>query len=242
MRLYERQRRVRESTQFAGSSTLLAFEALAHQGRSGIAQPNAQPRAHYGNSRGDERQIFHLALAEGGERVNLLIADMPGRLFRALADNQLTLNAIPLARRADKLALIVDGGRLRDPSGRAAVLTGLRQLLERVATQALPENGTELALVVTKWDLVAEDPDTLAYWQAREHQIAAEVRELQADAPHIRVAAAAPPSFAQDDGVGALRSWLLATPGAVVTDPPVEPSEWPSDAPEPVRRPWRRSR
>jgi hypothetical protein len=241
-RLYERQRLVRESVQFAGSSTLLAFEALAHQGRAGAAQANAEPQGHYGSSREDERQIFHLVLTDGGERVNLLIADMPGRLFRALADNQLTLNAIPLARRADKLALIVDGGRLRDPSSRASVLTGLRQLLERVSTQALPQNETELALVVTKWDLVAEDPDTLAYWQAREHQIAAEVRELQADAPHIRVAAAAPPSFAQDDGVGALRSWLLATPGATVTDPPVEPYEWPSDAPEPVRRPWRRSR
>ncbi len=94
-------------------------------------------------------------------------------------------------------------------------------------------------MVVTKWDLVAEDADTLAYWHAREHELAASVRELDPAAPHIRVAAAAPPTFPQDDGIGALRSWLIARAGAMV-DPPVEHYEWPGDAPERMRLPWRR--
>src|ERR1700733_2276111 len=41
-RLYERQRLVRESVRFAGSSTLLAFEALADQGRSVAAPAHAE--------------------------------------------------------------------------------------------------------------------------------------------------------------------------------------------------------
>ena len=188
---------------------------------------------------GDPRQIYHLALTSGNDGVNLLIADLPGELFRALADNQIALSAIPLVRRADKLALIVDGARLRDSAVRAAVLTRVRQLLERIGAASLPAAGASLAMVVTKWDLIAEDPETLAYWHAREHDLAASVRELDPDAPHIRVAAAAPANFPQDDGIGALRSWLIARPGATI-DPPVERYEWPVDAPERMRLPWRR--
>jgi hypothetical protein len=238
MRLYERQRLAPDAVRFAGSATLLAFEALAYQRHLGAGDSTAGAKqAPIGS---DERQIFHLALSDGAELVNLLLADLPGALFRALADNRLALSAIPLAQRSDKLALIVDGGRLRDRNERASVLTCTRQLLERLATASLTQNGTELALVVTKWDLVAEDPDTLAYWQAREHQVADDVRELDASAPHIRVAAGAPPSFPMDDGVGALRTWLLGAPGATALDPPVEPFAWPSDAPERMRRSRRR--
>ncbi len=85
-----------------------------------------------------------MALTSGSEGVNLLIADLPGELFRALADNQIALSAIPLVRRADKLALIVDGARLRDTATRAAVLTRVRQLVERIATASLPAAGAAL--------------------------------------------------------------------------------------------------
>jgi hypothetical protein len=234
-RLYERQRLPNQDVQFAGSATLLAFEALAYRRRqvaSGLLPPAER-------AEGDPRQIYHLALASDDDGVNLLIADLPGELFRALADNQIALSAIPLVRRADKLALIVDGARLRDGAARAAVLTRVRQLLERIAAASLPAAGASLAMVVTKWDLVAEDPETLAYWHAREHDLAASVRELDPHAPHIRVAAAAPASFPQDDGIGALRSWLVARAGATI-DPPVERYEWPVDAPERIRLPWRR--
>ena len=236
-RLYERQRLVGEEVLFAGSWTLLAFEALAY-GRRGTAR-GLQAPSEQSPREADERQMYHLALREGGDRRNLLIADLPGEVFRALADNQIAITSIPIMRRADKLALLVDGACLRDPLRRASVSTRLHQLIERLAADALPHPGSELALVVTKWDLIAEDPDTLAYWQEREHQLAADVRELHPEAVHVRVAAGAPASFPQDDGVGALRSWLLATPGAT-TDPPVERYDWPDDAPEPIRRAWRR--
>jgi len=231
-RLYERQRLPGEDATFAGSRTLLAFEALLSQRLpvAGVSPTLADQSIRAA----DERNIHHLALIQGEERVNLLLADLPGALFRAIADNQLALSSIPLVRRADKLVLIVDGGRLRDPATRASVLTRVRQLLERLAADDLPHPDSDLALVVTKWDLVVEDAETLAYWQAREHQLAANVRELHADAEHVRVAAGAPASFPQDDGVGALRPWLLAPPGAT-PDPPVETQEWPDDAPEQTR-------
>ena len=234
-RLYERQRLPNQDVQFAGSATLLAFEALAYERRQ-VANGSWTPAE---RAEGDPRQIYHLALTSGNDGVNLLIADLPGELFRALADNQIALSAIPLVRRADTLALIVDGARLRDSAVRAAVLTRVRQLLERIGAASLPAAGASLARVVTKWDLIAEDPETLAYWHAREHDLAASVRELDPDAPHIRVAAAAPANFPQDDGIGALRSWLIARPGATI-DPPVERYEWPVDAPERMRLPWRR--
>ncbi|HEX2703166.1 MAG TPA: hypothetical protein VHM72_07020, partial [Solirubrobacteraceae bacterium] len=98
-RLYERQRLPGEDARFAGSWTLLAFEALAH--RRLLAPSGSQAPPERPTREADGRHIYHLALNQGIERVNLLIADLPGELFRAVADNQLALSSLPIVRRAD---------------------------------------------------------------------------------------------------------------------------------------------
>ena len=232
--LYERQRRAGEDTRFAGSRTLLAFERLLHAGRA--APGRAVPRRRT-ELDPDGREILHLALNVGEDRVHLLLADLPGEVFRQLADNQLATSGIPLLRRVDKLAVLVDGARLCDEDTRASALTRARQLVERIQTDTLRDRSTELALVVTKWDRVGGDRSALDYWQPREEQLLAEVRAVDPDARHFRVAAGAPAGYAHDDGVAALRSWLLA-PGRAQVDPPLAPYSWPHDAPARLRRPW----
>ena len=234
--LYERQRRGGEDTRFAGSRTLLAFERLVHSGRAVPGRAVPWPRRTELDP--DGREILHLALNVGEDRVHLLLADLPGEVFRQLADNQLATSGIPLLRRADKLAVLVDGARLCDHDTRASALTRARQLVERLQADPLRHPSTELALVVTKWDRVGGDTSALDYWRPREEQLLAEVRALDPDARNLRVAAGAPPGYAHDDdGVAALRSWLLA-PGRAQIDPPIAPYAWPEDAPARLRRPW----
>jgi len=236
--LYERQRRVGEHARFAGSRTLLAFERLAHPCRAASGRAVAQ--THRTEVDPDGREILHLALALDEEHVHLLLADLPGEIFRQLADNQLTAADVPLLRRADKLALLIDGARLSDRRTRSSAITRVRQLLERLRAEALPHPRTELALVVTKWDLVQDDEDAVSYWGPREEELIAEVRSVDSAALHLHVAAAAPGGFPRDDGVAALRAWLLAPPRGQV-DPPLAPHVWPRDAPPCLRRPWRRA-
>lgn len=235
--LYERQRRAGESTQFAGSRTLLALERLAHPRRAASGRAVGETRRTELDP--DGREILHLALIASGESVHLLLADLPGEIFRQLADNQLSASDIPLLPRADKLALLIDGDRLRKPGTRASALTRARQLLERLQANSLPHPRTELALLVTKWDRVAEDEATMSYWEPREEQLLADVRALDAQAPHLRVAAGAPAEHAGDGGIAALRAWLLAPPRGNRDPDLPEAYVWPNDAPARLRRPWR---
>lgn len=235
--LYERQRHAGEYTRFAGSRTLLAFERLAHPRRPRSGQPS--PPAPRSAIDPEGREILHLALIAGERRVHLLLAELPSEIFRQLADNQLSTTAIPLLRRADKLALLIDGGALCDSDTRAAVLTRARQVIERLLADPAPHPGIELALVVTKWDLIVADAAATAYWQPREEQLLGEFRALDPRALHLRVAAGAPDGYPADDGFAALRSWLLA-PGPRQPDPPIAPYQWPLDAPARLRRPRRR--
>jgi hypothetical protein len=234
--LYERQRHAGEPTRFAGSRTLLAFERLAHPRRPPAGRPS--PPAPRSAIDPEGREILHVALCDGELRVHLLLAELPSEIFRQLADNQLSTAGIPLLRRGDKLALLIDGGRLCDHDTRAAVLTRARQVIERLLADPAPHPGTELALVVTKWDLIAADADATAYWQPREEQLLAEFRRLDPTARHLRVAAGAPEGYPPDDGFTALRSWLLA-PGPQQLDPPIAPYQWPADAPPRLRAPRR---
>jgi len=224
--LYERQRRPDSPVRFAGSWTLLAFERLAAARRAtGHVPPAARD-----NVDPEGRELLHIALSCGEGPLHLLLSDLPGEIFRRLADNQLGIAELPWLRRADKLVLVVDGAQLRDVLTRSATVTRVRQLRERLEPFDLARSGTRLALVVTKWDLVAGDPGAVAYWTPREAELLAELRALDPDARALRVSADAP---APEDGLAALRAWLLELPLAQVSAPAVNPSERPPAPPPP---------
>jgi hypothetical protein len=233
--LYEshrHERRLRDAIDFAGSRTLVELERLAHHHRRGQPFPRDRPRP-----AGDGLEILHLALAADGEHVDLLFAEMPGELFTRFADNQVRPDEIPWLRRADKLALLADGMRLRDPASRSMVPTRIRQLLERVEAAGLGRVENSLALATSKWDLVVRDPGALSYWTPRERELLAEMRTLDPRARAFRLSGRAGREAA--DGLRALRGWLLGVSPAPL-DSPLEPYEWPADAPPRLLVPLRR--
>ena len=204
--LYERQRGRATGADFAGSWTLLAFEQLAHRRRTtGDVRPTSTDEFDP-----DERSVLHLALRAGGVPLHLLFADLPGELFQRLADNQIAVSTIPWMGRADKLVVLVNGARLVNVETRSQTLTRTRQLLERLRADGLPGHERRLALLVTKWDAVREDPVALSYWTRRESQLLADARELDNQAVALR-SSTMPHG---PDGLAALRDWLLEIPPA----------------------------
>src|SRR5579862_6337037 len=254
--LYDQQHRGGAAVRFAGSWTLLALERLAHHRRlTGTVPPARQEPDPEG------REILHLALQAGEAPAHLLLADLPGELFRRLADNQISAASIPWLERADRLVFLVDGAKLIDGSTRATALTRVRQLLDAVRPGLLQRPGRRLALLATKWDLVYADPIALSYWHEREPELTAALRELDERAVVLR--SSADPGVG--DGLAVLRDWLLDLvppspppaaeaigadapradgPGAPDTPAPpaIEQFAWPAQEPRWRWRPWRRRR
>jgi Double-GTPase 2 len=232
--LYESQRRERGATRFAGSWTLLAFEHLIGHG--------AVASVEHADDEG--REVLHLALSVNDEPIHLLFAELPGEAFRRLADNEAAADDGPWLRRADRIAFVVDGRRIRDPTTRAMVLTRVRQFVERLRASQLPDQGCRLALVVVRWDRVQDDLETSGYWGAREADLLADLRTLDVEAQAVHVANGNGPD---DHGIAGVRAWLLGTAPPALDAPlaPLvpaqssEPLDWgePLHAVEPIRAP-----
>jgi hypothetical protein len=249
--LYERQRHPGSNVNFAGSWTLLAFEQLAYERRTtGAVPPAARADLDPGG-----HEILHLAMSANEGTLHLLLADLPGEVYRRLADNYLAADEVPWLRRADKLVLLVDGERLLDPNTRSATLTRVRQLLERLQSVGLPHPQAGLALLVSKWDKVGADRAAVTYWEPREAALVEELRAIDQGAVAVRIAAA---ERSYDDGFAALRAWLLdIAPSRLAgvpaswqdsesqppsSEPPPDDLTWPAQAPARLRRPWWRWR
>ena len=214
--LYERQRRGVPGVRFAGSWTLLALEQLAERRRrTGETEP-----AWREGLDPEGRDVLHLALSTGDIPLHLLIADLPGEVFRRLADNQLVADSIEWLTRADKLVLLVDGARLCDVALRSSSLTRVRQLLERLGRAGVLGPDKRIALLVTKWDLVRADAAAIRYWEQREPELLEDMRVFDRTAVALRAEA---PAGAGSDGVVGLRDWLLevGSAGAIYDAPAV---------------------
>ena len=231
--LYERQRKPGNHLRFAGSETLLALERLAHPSRASSGRRVRETRRTERDP--DGRELLHLALAPpSAQPVDLLLADLPGEMFRQLRDHEITTAELPVLARADKLALLADGARLVDPNTRANVASGIRQLLQAIHANGALDPRTELALVVTMWDRIAGHQETEEYWVAREQQLTAELRSIDPQAPVFRVAARAPADWPHPDGMRALTDWLMH-PVRVTMDPPVADGVIPGGLRQPKR-------
>lgn len=209
--LYERLRRGETELRFAGSQTLLALEERSHPSR---AISGRTVRETHRTERDPEgRELLHLEVRDRNQGpVNLLLADLPGETFRELRDSVTFPEDVPLIGRADKLVFLADGERLADPKRRPLVQSGIRQLLQRFRAAGLPDERTSIALVVTMWDLMVDDPDASSYWTPREAELLSELREIDAQASHFRVSARPPTGWGHDDHMETLTRWLTEPP------------------------------
>lgn len=168
---------------FAGSLTLPAFEERCHHARltSGREAPS-MPRttdvdaarflhlqlapetrssdAFGGAERASSDPTGTVAVAgsAGDYRQmaarNLLITDIAGEAFRLARDSEDDARRLTILRRADRLAVLVDGAKLAKRTERQGARRDVLTLLQSLTSAGMIDGRTVVDIVVTKWDLI----------------------------------------------------------------------------------------
>jgi hypothetical protein len=153
---------------FAGSLTLLGFEARCYKSR--LASGNQMPETERTKT-SEAHQYLHLELAKRTDvarRVDLLFADVPGQICRRAIASEADCMEIVSLRRADHLAILVDGERLAQLEGRVGAYDDARLLLRALVESNMVGRQTVVGVVFSKWDLVerADDAEALLEYVA----------------------------------------------------------------------------
>jgi len=144
---------------FAGSRTLMALEERSHYARaeSGRAHPETPH-----TSIAEGLRFFHFAAVSAGRidaRSDLLLSDRAGESYSRARDNSALVGELIEVEKADRLVLLLDGGRVVEPVERAGAVQAVRQTL-RAFLDGGALNGTSIVQVVTtKIDLLADHDD-----------------------------------------------------------------------------------
>lgn len=144
---------------FVGSRTLVALERRSHYARvdSGRVTPET-----IRTTIGDGLHYFHLAVAGQRGRVDLLLSDRAGEVYRQARNDStvvITLEEIP---RGDRLILLLDGERVVDPYERNGALQSVRQMLRVLLDNDALNKNSVVQVVTTKVDLIAKNADAAA--------------------------------------------------------------------------------
>lgn len=135
---------------FAGSSTLIGFEYRCFLSRtcSGEDSPETE-RTKIGD------QILHFTVAREKDishRVEMLFTDLAGELFRQAKNSVQACQELHLLKRADHVALLINGDRLPDATKRHSAFGDCEHLLGRMLDAEMITKSTFVDIVITKYD------------------------------------------------------------------------------------------
>jgi hypothetical protein len=139
---------------FAGSETIRGFEERCHLSR--LASENETPDTPR-TSR--ELQFLHLSIVarQSGERVELFMSDRRGEQFQDVLDRPELAETLPEVRRADGIALLLDGGHLVDAQRRELAIAMVQRLAMAIRGQL--RESAAVQLVITKVDKIRAHAD-----------------------------------------------------------------------------------
>ncbi|MEI5672148.1 MULTISPECIES: TRAFAC clade GTPase domain-containing protein [unclassified Nocardioides] len=138
---------------FGGSETLRAFHIRLHPSlaSSGAGTPTTERTAD------EEMRFLHLTLARDGNRHEVLASDGKGEYFENLIEHGGIASEVPIAGRADRCVVAVNGERLNNPRLRDSTIHRARLLLMALTGPGGVPAGCPIALLCTKWDKVGTD-------------------------------------------------------------------------------------
>lgn len=144
---------------FVGSRTLVALERRSHYSRveSGRIRPETAR-----TSISEGLSFYHFAVAAVGRpasRVDLLISDRAGEMYRYARDDSTIVANLSEIPRADRLVLLLDGGRVTDAVERADAMQSARQTLRVFLDNGALGKNSNVQVVTTKIDLIARAAD-----------------------------------------------------------------------------------
>jgi hypothetical protein len=140
------------STEFARSQTLHALEEACHDARA--ASRRLSPEMRRTPLGGVHFYHFDLCTEDHPNGLTLLLGDRAGEEYRAVSDDIRIAQSLIEIRRADSLALLVDGERLLDLGQRHNLQSDIILIVQGLADGGILTSGRRLALVLTKFDLI----------------------------------------------------------------------------------------
>jgi hypothetical protein len=139
---------------FAGSRTLPGFERRCHLARiaSGLTSPDTERTKH-----SDSQHLLHLRLAELSplRHHDILFSDIYGEAFRRAADSADECCKFTILKRADHVAVLIDGEKAVSRQDRQGAFSSVDALLGQCLDSGMLGSTSFVQAVVTKWDKIA---------------------------------------------------------------------------------------
>lgn len=203
------------SFEFARSTTLHAFERACHLSRlaSGRATSTTErtERGTFG--------FFHLDLAHSAtqECHTLLLGDRAGEDYMEATNTVAAAQAFAEVQRATTITLLVDGAQLALIEHRHNVIGDIELLLQALVEAEVIGPAQQLAIVLTKLDLVDASPDAARARAAFDGLASSLTDRYTGIFASIKVflTAASPASTTTPNGLGInelLRYWMVPPP------------------------------
>lgn len=140
---------------FAGSRTLPAFERRIFD--SYVTSGRSVPTTQHTVSSLDDIRFLHLAVRKrtlDEHTIDLLFTDISGENFRQARDSTDECKKLWVLRRADFFALLLDGGRIANPTQRHATKTDGMMLLRRCIEANMLGKSSYVDILFSRMDLI----------------------------------------------------------------------------------------
>jgi hypothetical protein len=138
---------------FAGSRTLNALSKRHFKARvsSGLSEPTTDRTAD------EDMRLLHLRVVRDEEATNLLMSDVRGEFFEFVINGATVGAQVPLAGRADKCIVVLDGERMRDAGERALHIFNTTSLIGGLLAEGGLRHGVPVLIVCTKGDSLTNE-------------------------------------------------------------------------------------
>lgn len=189
---------------FGGSQTLIAldgrhFPTRYRSGREIPATDRTQP---------EHEGLLHLRLSQGSRHVALFLADMRGERFEHIIDGVPVQEELPLAHRADRTMILVDGAKLADATLRQDAIQRARLLIGGLTDESGLAPDRPLAIAITKRDLV--DEPGLAWFDEKAAELSTFATERGARPMVMHVAARPEDASETPQNLAEVLDWMTA--------------------------------
>jgi hypothetical protein len=193
---------------FAGSDTLDAFDER-HFG-SRVESGNNQEDTD--RTQDQDMRFLHLRLADQNGRRDLLLTDLWGELFERVVHGGPVEGLIPIAPRADKAIILVDGAEIADLAQRQVSVANARLLIGSFSQAGGISKDAPMLVALSKSDRLDDLGDQgTAWWDDAAGRLVSEARERGFTNVGSLTLAARPADGGSQRNLDALLSWIWET-------------------------------
>jgi hypothetical protein len=189
---------------YAGSECLIALDRRYHGARgAGPGPPDID------HTVDEDMRLIDLRLRlSTGSLASLLLSDIQGEFVRQVIEGAPPSEELPLAARADRTAVLIDGEKVAGLYTRQEAITRARVLIGALTDPGGLQQGRPMAIVLTKGDQL--DEHDLEWFVAEAANLCSFAESRGAHATTVVTAARPEPAPNHPEGLEDFLAWLVA--------------------------------